>query len=191
MGTGLLKRLLARNLQTGLFKLCVCVSSRFSRVQLFETVYYGLQLSRVLCPWDSPGKNTVVGCHAFLQESNLCLLCLLYWPAGSLPLAPPGKPFFKQEGPNSSAGPGWPFRTCYLQTSIDLSLDARTPHFCSTRATPQFPRYACFPPLCVCTLPVSFPREVPLSGQRLFSGLLWVHRPTSLHGGDSQNYSAH
>lgn len=55
---------------------------------------------------------------------------------------------------------------------------------------PQSPSYARFPPLCVCTLPVSFPREVPLSGRRLFSGLLWVHRPTSLHGGDSQNYSA-
>ena len=24
---------------------------------------YGLQLTRLLCPWDSPGKNTGVGCH--------------------------------------------------------------------------------------------------------------------------------
>ena len=43
-------------------------------------------------------KNTGMGCHAFLQEifltqgSNLCLLRLLHWQAGSLPLAPPGKP---------------------------------------------------------------------------------------------------
>jgi len=22
---------------------------------------------RLLCPWDSPGKNTGVGCHALLQ----------------------------------------------------------------------------------------------------------------------------
>ena len=28
----------------------------------------GLQLARLLCPWDSPGKNTGVGCHALLQE---------------------------------------------------------------------------------------------------------------------------
>ena len=34
----------------------------------------------ILCPWDSPGKNTGVGCHFLLQgifltqESNLCLL---------------------------------------------------------------------------------------------------------------------
>ena len=46
------------------------------------------------CPWDSPDKNT--GCHALLQGIfmtglNPRLLCLLYWQAGSLPLAPPGK----------------------------------------------------------------------------------------------------
>ena len=47
---------------------------------------------------DSPGKNTGVGCHALLQGifptqgSNVCLLRLLHWQAGSLPLVPPGKP---------------------------------------------------------------------------------------------------
>ena len=29
---------------------------------------YGLQPTRLLCPWDSPGKNTGVGCHALLQR---------------------------------------------------------------------------------------------------------------------------
>ena len=44
------------------------------------------------------GKTTVVGCCALLQGiflsqgSNLRLLCLLLWQAGSLPLAPPEKP---------------------------------------------------------------------------------------------------
>ena len=28
---------------------------------------YGLQPVRLLCPWNSPGKNTGVGCHALLQ----------------------------------------------------------------------------------------------------------------------------
>ena len=28
---------------------------------------HGLQPARLLCPWDSPGKNTTVGCHALLQ----------------------------------------------------------------------------------------------------------------------------
>ena len=42
------------------------------------------QPTRLLCPWDSPGKNTGVGCHALLQGifltqgSNLCLLYLLH-----------------------------------------------------------------------------------------------------------------
>ena len=58
-----------------------------------------LQPSRLLCPWDYPGKNTGAGFHALLQGIFLCLrdpsrisLCLLHWQVGSLPLAPPGKP---------------------------------------------------------------------------------------------------
>ena len=48
----------------------------------------------LLCPWDSPSKNTGVGCHFFLQGMfqtqglNPCLLCLLHWQEVSLPLAP-------------------------------------------------------------------------------------------------------
>ena len=46
---------------------------------------------------DSPGKNTGVGSHALFQGilptqgSNLCLLRLLRWQAGSLSLVSPGK----------------------------------------------------------------------------------------------------
>ena len=29
---------------------------------------YGLQLTNILCPWDSPGKNTGVDCQALLQR---------------------------------------------------------------------------------------------------------------------------
>ena len=29
--------------------------------------HYGLQPIRLLCPWDSPGKNPGVGCHCLLQ----------------------------------------------------------------------------------------------------------------------------
>ena len=52
----------------------------------------GLQPTKLLCPWDAPGKNTGVGCHALLQGSfptqgsNLSLLCLLHWQVNSLPL---------------------------------------------------------------------------------------------------------
>ena len=45
---------------------------------------HGLWPARLLCPWNSPSKNTGVGCHSLLQgifltnRSNLCLLCLLH-----------------------------------------------------------------------------------------------------------------
>ena len=29
--------------------------------------HHGLQSTGLLCPWDSPGKNTEVGCHVLLQ----------------------------------------------------------------------------------------------------------------------------
>ena len=36
--------------------------------QLCSTLWpHGLQSARLLCPWDSPGKNTGVGCHSLLQ----------------------------------------------------------------------------------------------------------------------------
>ena len=31
---------------------------------------YGLQPTRLLCPWNFPGKNTGVGCHFLFQGSN-------------------------------------------------------------------------------------------------------------------------
>ena len=74
----------------------VSVLRRFSRVWLFVTpctVPAGL-----LCLWDSPGKNTGVGCHTLLpqifptQGLNPHLLRLLHQQGGSLPLTPPGKP---------------------------------------------------------------------------------------------------
>ena len=59
---------------------------------------YRLWPARVLCPWDSLGGNTGVGCGALLQRIfptcglNPCLLSLLHWQLGSLPLVPHGKP---------------------------------------------------------------------------------------------------
>ena len=49
----------------------------------------GLYPTRLLCQWDSPGKNSRVGCHFLsqgifpVQGSNACHLL---WQAGSLPL---------------------------------------------------------------------------------------------------------
>ena len=53
---------------------------------------YGLEPTRPLCPWDSPGKSTGVGCHALLQGiyptqgSNWHLLGFLHWQMESWPL---------------------------------------------------------------------------------------------------------
>ena len=40
--------------------------SHFSHVPPFATLW--TVAPRLLCSWDSPGKNTGVGCHALLQE---------------------------------------------------------------------------------------------------------------------------
>ena len=58
-----------------------------------------LHPTRLLCPWDSPGKNIGLGYHALLQGIfplqglNPLVLCLLYWRAGSLPMSHLGKQF--------------------------------------------------------------------------------------------------
>ena len=54
---------------------------------------HGLWPARLLCLWESPGKNLWVGCHFLLQGifltqgSNLRLLGLLHWQADSLSLS--------------------------------------------------------------------------------------------------------
>ena len=59
--------------------LLLLLLSRFSRVRLYAT--HGLQLTRLLQPWDFLGKNTGVDCHFLLQcmkvksESELTQSC--------------------------------------------------------------------------------------------------------------------
>ena len=73
-----------------------CMLSRFSVSDSLQP--YGLQPAWLLCPWDSPGKNTGVGCQALLQGIfptqglNLLLFCRLHWQVSSLPLVSLGKP---------------------------------------------------------------------------------------------------
>ena len=77
------------------FVMCACI--RVVAVMSDSFQLYGLQPPRLLCPLSSPGKNTGVGCHAFLlvifltQGWNPHLFSLLHWQVGSLPLTPPGK----------------------------------------------------------------------------------------------------
>ena len=74
--------------------MCVCLVTSNSLQP------HGLCPTRLLCPWDSPGKITAVGCHFLLQGifptqgSNPCLLHLLCWQAHSVPLWYLGSPFY-------------------------------------------------------------------------------------------------
>ena len=70
-----------------IIRMYVCL---FSHIQLFPP--HRLQPTRLLCPWDFPGKNTGTVCHFLLQGIfptqvlNWCLLHLLHWQADALPL---------------------------------------------------------------------------------------------------------
>ena len=65
---------------------------RAKSLQLCPTLWDLLDYpARLLCPWDSPGKNTGVGCCALLQGIflsqglKLNLLCLQHWQVDSFP----------------------------------------------------------------------------------------------------------
>ena len=100
--------------------LCSCISDSLQS--------YGLWPTKLFCPWDCPGKNTRVGCHALLQGifstqgSNLHLLCLLHWQAGSLPLAQLGKPTHQLQGYNKPFSLLL-FSIAVLQVCHSLTLD--------------------------------------------------------------------
>ena len=70
----------------------VCVPAK--SLSLVDSLQpHGLQPTRLLCPWDSAGKNSGVGCHVVsfpTQGLNLSLLHLLHWQVNSSPLGKPG-----------------------------------------------------------------------------------------------------
>ena len=66
------------------FTHCIMYSMHAVASVIFDSLRpNGLLPTSLLPPWDSPGKNTEVGCHFLLQGifltqgSNPCLLCLL------------------------------------------------------------------------------------------------------------------
>ena len=76
----------------------LCMHAKSHKSCLTLCNYMDCSPTRLLCPWDSLGNNTGVGCHFLFQGIFLTQglnphhLCFLNWHAGSLPLAPPGKP---------------------------------------------------------------------------------------------------
>ena len=85
--------------------MCVCVRTRARSVVSDSAAPW---TARLLCPWDSPAKNTGVGCHALLQGIfptqglNPSFLCLLHWQGHSLPLAPPSSLYQMINAPASA-----------------------------------------------------------------------------------------
>ena len=82
----------------------VCVFMHAKLLQSYLTLRpYGLQPARLLCPWDSPGKNTEVACLFLLpgifptQGSNPRVIMSPALQVASLPLVLSGKPLFIQE----------------------------------------------------------------------------------------------
>ena len=52
----------------------VAISFKWSRSVVSDSQQrHGLQPTRLLCPWDFPGKSTGVGCHCLLQYRSLVL----------------------------------------------------------------------------------------------------------------------
>ena len=70
---------------------CLCLS--LSHVPLFVRPW--TEPARLLCPWNSPDKNTGVGCHFFLQgifPTQGSNPRLLHWQVDSLSLSQLGSP---------------------------------------------------------------------------------------------------
>ena len=67
---------------------------------------HGLKPARLLCPWDSPGKNTGVGCHALLQG--------LFLTQGLKPVSRLAGRFFTSWATREA----W-YRRTYYKTKID------------------------------------------------------------------------
>ena len=103
--------------------LCVCILSRFSCIQLFATLW--TVACQASLSTEFPRQEYWSGRFPWIflsQGSNLCLLCLLHWQAGSLPLVPPGKPTVSMELKNTKH-----FSKSYRERQISYDIT----HMCN------------------------------------------------------------
>jgi len=91
---------------------------------------HGWWPSRLLCPWDFPGKNTGVGCHFLLKGIFLTRRSnwsFLHWQADSLPVDHQGS---------------LNFRSCYSVSkscpTLCSFIDSNTPGFSALHYLPEF-----------------------------------------------------
>ena len=116
----------------------MCVHSHFSCVWLSAAQWTAA--CQLLCPWDSPGRNTGVGCQALLQGSS--------WPR-DLPLSPTATVLHVDSLPLSYWGSPSPFRP---PVKCPLFRESSAPNLANSSCAP-----AQLPPITVPTLPFSTP----------------------------------
>ena len=113
--------------ENGILSSCCCC--RFSRVQLCATPQTAAH--HAPRPWDSPGKNTGVGCHFLLQcmkmksESEVVQLCpTLATPWAAAYQAPPSMGFSRQK-----YWSGVPLPSPILSSQLSLTVYAKSISF--------------------------------------------------------------
>ena len=135
-------RMKAIRLYCDLWRLCMLLLllSRFSRVRLCVGRPHRQPPTRLPRPWDSPGKNTGVGCHFVLQYMKVKVKSLSHvwllatsWTAAYQ--APPSLGFSRQEYWSRVPLPGgyvWLVTKLYLAlcNTLDSSLLGSSVHFC-------------------------------------------------------------
>ena len=93
---------------------------------------HGRQPTRLPCPWDSPGKNTGVGCHFLLQRvkvKSLSRVQLFTTPWTAAYQAPPSRDFSRQEYWSGLPLPSplGPLVRCKHFSLVFKTLSVRTP----------------------------------------------------------------
>ena len=91
------------------------------------------QPTRLWYPWDSPGKNTGVGCHFLLQcakVKSLSRVWLLATPWTAAYQAPPPMGFSKQEYWSRVALPSPSLPMSHLESPIHVYIQAKSAESC-------------------------------------------------------------
>jgi len=125
---------------------------KWSRSVVSDSVWpHRWQPTRLPCPWDSPGKNTGVGCHFLLQcmkvksESEVAQPCPTL--LDPMDCSPPGSSIpIAFSGFNSYGPPSRKLSTTVLRLSVSTGLQVLSRwllHFLSNSFFPQFPRSFC------------------------------------------------
>ena len=104
------------------------VAKSWTRLSNWTELNWWTIAPRLLCPWDSPGKNTGGGCHFLLQGMfltqglNSCLLLgrqiLYHWTTGEAPIYHPCEQWF------SAKAEAWRLTHSLSVSSITCCYDA-------------------------------------------------------------------